>query len=659
MAWSGEAKIGTATAKQVALGLDATDRVNIFCIQSDDTIAWYSPQPAGWLGPAQLAASAKQMCVTQRVGGLMEVIYVGLDGNLYHTWQDLSLGGLWHSPVSLGGQASQVVACPGVDGATHIFYRGAGDFIYHNWTDPASSNGWHGAEPLYGQGTLLVVGQNRDGTLEIFYGGLGPGLYHNYQTKDGWSGETTLGESMVTSLALGRNADGGQLVFYIDDEGRIGTFRQTVSGWQEGSVAGTAAAQTAAAPNLDSNAELFYIGQDSVLYHNWQNTAQPGAWHGEAALGGSAKQLVAGQDSSGFLEVVYIGMDDCIYRNFKTQNGPMVVGAPPGVPLTGLVGALRFQDTVLVFGAGIDGGLWGRDLSAAGAPWVNLGKPAAGLNATGNNSNYAAVLNGEAITVFCVDENGSIASAQSMDGSAWTWLPPTNPGAKIASITGATSVPLVLYATDTDGRGWCATITGGMGQWIQGYPATTFGSSAVVAWIYTQHTINWRSLVYDIASLGLAAATASTADDPTNTQSAREGVDYLESNLQPVSTSNTTWMTLDMAYQGGRILCNIFSGTGADADTVSEFAPVAKEGVTKEGVTREEVTREGVTREGNVAQPRIAAWGFAFAGVLFFFAALIPLFFGRGLNVAFLPLGLLFLILAGTFGKKKIGAGDA
>jgi hypothetical protein len=638
MAWNGEAQVGTATAKQVALGLDATDRINIFCIQSDDTIAWYSPQPAGWLGPAPLATSAKQMCVTQRVGGLMEVIYVGLDGNLYHTWQDLSQGGLWHSPVVLG-QASQVVACPGVDGATHIFYRGAGDFIYHDWTDSASSNGWHGAEPMYGQGTQLVVGQNRDGTLEIFYGGLGPGLYHNYQTRDGWSGQTTLGESMVTSLALGRNADGGQVVFCIDDEGSIGTFRQTVSGWQEEPVTGRAAAQIASAPNLDSNAELFYIGQDSVLYHNWQNTAQPGAWQGEDALGGSAKQLVAGQDSSGFLEVVYIGMDDCIYRNFKTQNGPMVVGAPPGVPLTGLVGALRFQDTVLVFGAGIDGGLWGRDLSAGGAPWVNLGKPAAGLKATGNNSNYAAVLNGEAITAFCVDENGSIASAQSMDGSGWTWLPSTDPGAKIDSITGATSVPLALYATDTDGRGWCATITGGMGQWIQGYPATTFGTSAVVAWTYTQHTINWRSLVYDIASLGLAAFTASTADDPTNTQSARDGVDYLESNLQPVSTSGTTWMTLDLAYQGGRILCNLFSGTGADADTVSEPAPVA--------------------REGNVAQPGIAAWGFAFAGVLFLVAAFLPLLFGRSLNVAFLPLGLLFLILAGIFGKKNIAAGDA
>ena len=57
-----------------------------------------------------------------------------------------------------------------------------------------------------------------------------------------------------------------------------------------------------------------------------------------------------------------------------------------------------------------------------------------------------------------------------------------------------------------------------------------------------------------------------------------------------------------------------------------------------------------------MAQPRIAAWGFAFAGVMFFLAALIPLFLGRSLNAVFLPLGLVFLILAGIFGKSAGGA---
>ncbi len=45
-----------------------------------------------------------------------------------------------------------------------------------------------------------------------------------------------------------------------------------------------------------------------------------------------------------------------------------------------------------------------------------------------------------------------------------------------------------------------------------------------------------------------------------------------------------------------------------------------------------------------MAQPKIAAWGFAVAGILFR---------GGRLNAVFLPLGLIFLVLSVIFGKKN------
>lgn len=57
-----------------------------------------------------------------------------------------------------------------------------------------------------------------------------------------------------------------------------------------------------------------------------------------------------------------------------------------------------------------------------------------------------------------------------------------------------------------------------------------------------------------------------------------------------------------------------------------------------------------------MAQPKVAVWGFALAGVLNLIAALIPLLRGRSMNVVFFAAGVVFLILAAALAKKRAEA---
>ena len=104
------------------------------------------------------------------------------------------------------------------------------------------------------------------------------------------------------------------------------TWSGGVSGAPAAGLGGKAKSITVAV-NADHRLELFYIGTNEAIYHNWQTTVN-GHWKGEAAFGGSAKQLSLAPDADGRLELFYIGMDDFTYHSWQTTvNGPWA-GAP-------------------------------------------------------------------------------------------------------------------------------------------------------------------------------------------------------------------------------------------------------------------------------------------------------------------------------------------
>ena len=83
-----------------------------------------------------------------------------------------------------------------------------------------------------------------------------------------------------------------------------------------------------AGSNADGRIELFYIGLDDVIYHNWQLVPN-GNWIGEYFLGPKeqvkAKRLSVGQNEDGRIELFYIGLDDVIYHNWQlVPNGKWI-----------------------------------------------------------------------------------------------------------------------------------------------------------------------------------------------------------------------------------------------------------------------------------------------------------------------------------------------
>jgi hypothetical protein len=80
--------------------------------------------------------------------------------------------------------------------------------------------------------------------------------------------------------------------------------------------------------NKDGRIEVFYIGLDDVLYHNWQLVPND-KWIGEFFLGpkeqAKAKQVAVGQNEDGRIEVFYIGLDDVVYHNWQlVPNGKWI-----------------------------------------------------------------------------------------------------------------------------------------------------------------------------------------------------------------------------------------------------------------------------------------------------------------------------------------------
>jgi len=192
---------------------------------------------------------------------------------------------------------------------------------------------WSGERKFDGDSALgMCVGQDADGRLEIFYIGTDLGVRHNYQTAAGhwdqkfpdgqWAGEEGLGGGGL-SICVGQNADGRLEIFYIGTNRGIYHNWQTDTGWSgENRLCGwlDTALQICVGRNAAGWLELFYIGTNAGIYHNRQiNTG----WAGEERLCGwldSALQICVGQNADGRLELFYIGTNGGIYHN--QQNAP-------------------------------------------------------------------------------------------------------------------------------------------------------------------------------------------------------------------------------------------------------------------------------------------------------------------------------------------------
>jgi len=139
---------------------------------------------------------------------------------------------------------------------------------------------------------------------------------------DSWRGEFPLGGS-AKQVAAAENADGRLELFYV------GTNNDLYHNWQtapnsvfwngEVHFANDSAKQIAVARNADGRLEIFYVGTNNDLYHNWQTEPNSAVWAGETRFAGdSAQQIAVGQNQDGRLEIFYVGTNNDLYHNWQT-----------------------------------------------------------------------------------------------------------------------------------------------------------------------------------------------------------------------------------------------------------------------------------------------------------------------------------------------------
>lgn len=146
------------------------------------------------------------------------------------------------------------------------------------------------------------VSQNLDGCLKVFVHDTSTGIAHIWQCSSPtnqvctnfWSGWASLGPGIVSSPAVGRNADGRLEVFAVGVSGGMQqTFqcRSPTSSFCSGSWSGwlafggnPASTPPAVGQNTNGSLEVFFPGVDGSIWHRYQCSCS-GGWSGWSSLG--------------------------------------------------------------------------------------------------------------------------------------------------------------------------------------------------------------------------------------------------------------------------------------------------------------------------------------------------------------------------------------
>ncbi len=550
--WSAMTALGPS-AKQIAIGQDNSSKIALFYVGQDNSINWCVRTAASVMTAAPLGGQAKQVAVVQHVGGWNELFYIAMDGSLWHNWQNAAFFWVGGFPMPLHSSAiAQIAAGLCSDGTADLVCIGADNQLYHCRQLAPSAQAFPSLlTPLGASAKKIALVLDIHGGLHLLYIGMDDALYHCWQSGRDWGAAEKIASS-VSSVASVNDANGVMTVFYTGLTAAVYVLPLTPHGWGTATQIGGAycspATEVSAVLNTDGTLEAFYHGTGMGIWHSRQKAT--GDWAAEEELQGSLfpTQLVVGVEPEGYVHAFALGSGGEIEHWLDNESAAYLCGSPPGVPLSGLVGASHIGDVVAVYGVGIDGNLWGRSISALGAVWQKLGTVPAPLAQTGNNSANGVVPVGNDLWLFTLDTSGKICTAIWTPG-AWTWAelpgqPPTYAG--ITAIHGAIATPTVtIYATDTSGASWeirwMADSSTGLGWKWDSAASPAFGSTATVAWTHELDPMHW-GILGDYIAYYITGG--------------QEG-----SNDGTVYSTTTQWITLSLSLQSGNIICSIAAGT--------------------------------------------------------------------------------------------------
>ncbi len=173
------------------------------------------------------------------------------------------------------------------------------------------------------------------------------------------------------------------------------------------SIAGPAVGQ-----DKDGRLEIFAATGSGKVWHNYQTLGGGGAWNGWSSQGGpSITNIVPLSNADGRLEVFGIGNNGDVWHEWQTSaNGGWTTSWSDitGQHIkAGMVGAVNKDGRIEIFGQGANGHVWHNWQTTAGQNfngWADMGASSAGLNAR-----LAIAKNADgSLELFGVDNGGNV-----------------------------------------------------------------------------------------------------------------------------------------------------------------------------------------------------------------------------------------------------------
>jgi len=211
----------------------------------------------------------------------IEVVIVGVDGKIWHSWQPLANGAFENWSILIDGAFTRCSVSKNKDGRLEVFGLRADGAVVHVWEDHAGKGMWKGPEQL---GTAtgfveIVSHHNEDGRIEVFCLAADGSLHHNWQKSHhrgtDWSGWSSFEPIIrVRGLVGSQNRDGRIEIYGIDINSGI-----VAHIWQEKANGQWSKWRTMDSPpatdlsvcwNEDGRQEIFIVGPDAKIYHFWQ-----------------------------------------------------------------------------------------------------------------------------------------------------------------------------------------------------------------------------------------------------------------------------------------------------------------------------------------------------------------------------------------------------
>ena len=245
-------------------------------------------------------AHAKQIAVGVNADGRQEVFYVGQDDVLRHARERQAGGDSFEDLGAVAGstaRAKQIAVKANDDGKLSLFFTRYPDNVLC-FTRQTEQNGpsWTAPSPLAGATTKarrIAVASASEGKLQLVFTGMDDVLQNTWQTaasSDTWSAPTLVGSSTTTALEIVLIAEAGQplpeILYVTPALPPLGSWlaeaKQTALGnWTTALVSAGGPKQIAASLNQSSNLHVVFVGPDDALY---QMIKHPSGWSGVSSL---------------------------------------------------------------------------------------------------------------------------------------------------------------------------------------------------------------------------------------------------------------------------------------------------------------------------------------------------------------------------------------